>query len=224
MFTGLVEARATLHAAAARGSDRRLTLAVPPVNGRGEPLAGDAKLGDSVALNGCCLTVVEVADGPSSEPGAGDLWSFEAGAETLGRTNLGGLKPGDGVNVERSLRAGDRLGGHVVQGHVDAVGAVARLDRDGEWLNMHFNAPANVAELLVDKGSVAVDGVSLTVCEPRGDSFYVALIPHTLGETTLGDRGVGDRVNLEADILGKYMRKLLGAYAGGRASSGGASI
>ena len=201
MFTGLVEARARLHAADARGADAALTLQVPAENGRGEPLAGDVKLGDSVALNGCCLTVVNIAGD------AGELWTFEAGAETLSRTNLGELVPGDGVNVERSLRASDRLGGHLVQGHVDAVGTVDRLDRDGEWLNMHFVAPPAVAELLVDKGSVCVDGVSLTVCEPRGDRFYVALIPHTLGETTLGDRAAGGRVNLEADIVGKYLRK-----------------
>ena len=200
MFTGLVEAKARLDRVDARGADRRLTLAVPAENGRGEPLAGDVRLGDSVALNGCCLTVVEIA-------GDGALWSFEAGAETLSRTTLGDLAPGDGVNVERSLRAGDRLGGHLVQGHVDAVGAVETLDRDGEWLNMHLTAPPAVADLLVDKGSVCVDGVSLTVCEPRGGRFFVALIPHTLGETTLGDRGVGDRVNLEADIVGKYLRK-----------------
>ena len=206
MFTGLVEARAVLRRLDARGADVRLTLAVPERNGRGEPLAGGAKLGDSVALNGCCLTVVEVAGD------AGDLWSFEAGAETLARTNLGALTPGDGVNVERSLRAGDRLGGHLVQGHVDAVGRVESLDRDGEWLNMHLAAPQNVAELLVDKGSVCVDGVSLTVCEPRGERFYVALIPHTLSETTLGDRRVGDRVNLEADIVGKYLRKFAGPH------------
>ncbi len=95
------------------------------------------KLGDSVALNGCCLTVVAIEDG--ERPGS--LWSFEAGAETLSRTNLGALQPGSGVNVERALRAGDRLGGHLVQGHVDAVGTVAKLDRDGEWLNMHFHRP-----------------------------------------------------------------------------------
>ena len=215
MFTGLVEAKAAVRRLDARGSDVRLTLAVPATNGRGEPLAGDVRLGDSVALNGCCLTVVEVA-------GDGELWSFEAGAETLARTNLGALAPGDGVNVERSLRAGDRLGGHLVQGHVDAVGRVARLDRDGEWLNLHLTAPATVAELLVDKGSVCVDGVSLTVCEPRGGAFHVALIPHTLGETTLGDRAVGDAVNLEGDILGKYVRKLLGPRlaGGGRAAPG----
>ena len=206
MFTGLVEARAVIDRLDRRGSDVRLTLAVPDANGRGEPLAGDVKLGDSVALNGCCLTVVEID---------GDRWSFEAGAETLSRTNLGDLSAGDGVNVERSLRAGDRLGGHVVQGHVDAVGTVAELDRDGEWVHMHLTAPPAVAELLVDKGSVCVDGVSLTVCEPRGDRFYVALIPHTLGETTLGDRGAGDRVNLEADVLGKYVRKLLGPHLAG---------
>ena len=203
MFTGLVEAKAVVDSRESRGSDVRLTLRVPAVNGRGEPLAGDVKLGDSVALNGCCLTVVEIAGD------AGELWSFEAGAETLSRTNLGALTDGGGVNVERALRAGDRLGGHLVQGHVDAVGVVSRLDRDGEWLHMHFAAPANVADLLVDKGSVCVDGVSLTVCEPHGDGFYVALIPHTLHETTLGDRAVGDRVNFEADILGKYVQKLL---------------
>ena len=206
MFTGLVEARAVVAGLTPRGSDVRLTLALPAENGRGEPLAGEVKLGDSVALNGCCLTVVQID---------GDRWSFEAGAETLSRTNLGEISVGDGVNVERSLRAGDRLGGHVVQGHVDAVGTVQRLARDGEWVNVYFTAPPAVAELLVDKGSVCVDGVSLTVCEPRGDRFYVALIPHTLGETTLGDRGAGDRVNLEADILGKYVRKLLGPHLAG---------
>ena len=222
MFTGLVEAKARLERVrvrvrdgTGRGADRLLTLALPAENGRGEPLAGDVRLGDSVALNGCCLTVVEIADGQT----AGDLWSFEAGAETLSRTTLGELAPGDGVNVERSLRAGDRLGGHLVQGHVDAVGTVEKLDRDGEWLNMHFAAPPAVAELLVDKGSVCVDGVSLTVCEPRGGSFFVALIPHTLGETTLGDRGVGDRVNLEADIVGKYLRKFAEPYLRDRSHS-----
>ena len=217
MFTGLVEAKAVVHRLDRRGSDVRLTLAVPATNGRGEPLAGDVKLGDSVALNGCCLTVVQIDGGESP----GSLWSFEAGAETLSRTNLGTLQSGDGVNVERALRAGDRLGGHLVQGHVDAVGTVARLDRDGEWLNMHFHAPPSVAELLVDKGSVCVDGVSLTVCEPHGEGFYVALIPHTLGETTLGDRAPGDRVNLEADILGKYVRKLLGPHLPGSSAPPG---
>ncbi len=214
MFTGLVEAKAAVHSLDRRGSDVALTLSVPPLNGRGEPLAGDVKLGDSVALNGCCLTVVEVAGK------AGQHWTFEAGAETLSRTNLGRLEPGHGVNVERSLRAGDRLGGHIVQGHVDAVGTVTRLDRDGEWLHMHFAVPPEIAALLVDKGSVCVDGVSLTVCEPHADvdgnaAFFVALIPHTLGETTLGDRAVGDAVNLEADILGKYVQKLLGPYQAG---------
>ncbi|MFH5804958.1 riboflavin synthase [Alienimonas sp. DA493] len=212
MFTGLVEAKAVVDSLESRGSDVRLTLRLPAANGRGEPLAGDVQLGDSVALNGCCLTVVEIAGE------TGDLWSFEAGAETLSRTNLGGLSEGSGVNVERALRAGDRLGGHLVQGHVDAVGTVAKLDRDGEWLNMHFAAPPNVAALLVDKGSVCVDGVSLTVCEPHGEGFYVALIPHTLHETTLGDRAVGDRVNFEADILGKYVQKMLAPHIAGAAS------
>ncbi|NNJ25433.1 riboflavin synthase [Alienimonas chondri] len=208
MFTGLVEAQAVVHLLERRGSDVSLTLALPAENGRGEPLAGDVKLGDSVALNGCCLTVVEIADGDAP----GDRWTFEAGAETLARTNLGRLETGGRVNVERALRAGDRLGGHVVQGHVDAAGTVAKLERDGEWLHMHFDVPPAIAELLVDKGSVCVDGVSLTVCEPHGAGFFVALIPHTLSETTLGDRTVGDHVNLEADILGKYVRKMLAPH------------
>ena len=219
MFTGLVEAKAVVSSLDRRGSDVRVTLAVPGTNGRGEPLAGDVQLGDSVALNGCCLTVVQVDGG--ERPGS--LWSFEAGAETLSRTNLGSLNEGDGVNVERALRAGDRLGGHLVQGHVDAVGTVTKLDRDGEWLHMHFTAPAAVAELLVDKGSVCVDGVSLTVCEPRGEGFHVALIPHTLGETTLGDRAPGDAVNLEADVLGKYVRKLLEPHLPALAATGGSA-
>ena len=198
MFTGLVEARGTVVALESRGNDVRLTLALPAANGRGEPLAGDVKLGDSVSLNGCCLTVVEVT---------GDRWAFEAGRETLSRTNLGTLAAGDAVNVERALPADGRLGGHLVQGHVDGTGTVAALDRDGEWLDFTVDTPLAVE--LVEKGSVAVDGVSLTVARLTDRSFTVALIPHTLGETTLGDRGVGDAVNLETDILGKYVRRFL---------------
>ncbi|MEM9701951.1 MAG: riboflavin synthase [Planctomycetota bacterium] len=206
MFTGLVEAKAVVQRLDRRGSDVRLTLAVPAANNRSEPLAGEVKLGDSVSLSGCCLTVVQIAGEH------GELWDFEAGAETLSRTNLGDATEGSEVNVERALRAGDRLGGHLVQGHVDAVGQVTKLDRDGEWLNMHFVVPPKIAALLVDKGSVCVDGVSLTVCEPHDETFYVALIPHTLGETTLGSRQIGDRVNLEADILGKYVQQMLKPY------------
>ncbi|HEX6984473.1 MAG TPA: riboflavin synthase, partial [Planctomycetaceae bacterium] len=166
---------------------------------------GGCRLGDSVAINGCCLTAVAV-DGPR--------WSFQAGAETLSKTNLGRLRPGDAVNLERALPATGRFGGHIVQGHVDGVGTVRSIERHGDWVDMAFSLPPQLAEQLVPKGSVAVDGVSLTVVNAGPDGFNVALIPHTLAETTLGRRAAGDVVNIETDILGKYVQKLLAARLG----------
>jgi riboflavin synthase len=192
MFTGLVEGLGTVRSLSPQGNAVELAIA-PPAE-----VNEAAQIGESVAINGCCLTVVR-----SNR----HEWSFQAGAETLSRTNLGALKPGDRVNIERSLRVGDRLGGHFVQGHVDGLGRVDRIHRDGEWVNMHFSIPSSLARQMVVKGSVAVDGVSLTLVTVDAESFSVALIPHTLDVTTLGSRRVGDSVNLETDIIGKYLEK-----------------
>lgn len=158
----------------------------------------DLKTGESVAVNGVCLTVVEVAD---------DIWSADVSPETRRRSTLGNLRVGDAVNLERALSLGDRLGGHLVQGHVDEVGTVVGVEREGEGLRMEI--AVFTPRYLAEKGSVAVDGVSLTVASltPRG--FSVVLIPFTLRETTLGKRRVGDHVNLEYDVLAKYVESLL---------------
>lgn len=194
MFTGLVEGQGTIRSMIPEGDAVRLDVELP------QALTDGLAIGDSVAINGCCLTVVELA---------GSVAGFQAGTETLAKTNLGKLTDGDTVNLERSLPVNGRLGGHFVQGHVDGVGEVLKIDRDGDWVHMWFRLPAPLARLLVPKGSVAVDGISLTVVDVDGDCFSVALIPHTLEVTTLGIRQVGDAVNIETDILGKYVDRLL---------------
>jgi riboflavin synthase len=197
MFTGLVEALGTVHHLAHDGAGCRLTLAAPT-------LAGQLALGESVAVNGACLTVVERDD---------QACAFQAGPETLRRTNLGTLAVGERVNLERALRLGDRLGGHLVQGHVDGVGRIASClaqpGEGGEWVTMWFACPEELAAQMVPKGSVAVDGVSLTVVDVSADGFSVMLIPHTLAHTTLGFKGPGSPVNLETDLLAKYVWKCL---------------
>jgi riboflavin synthase len=203
MFTGLVEGLGTVRQCEPRGPGRRLVVEAPPEMRSGS--AGPAvNLGDSIAVNGCCLTVVGI-DGPQ--------WSFDVGDESLARTNLGSLQPGDVANLERALLATARLGGHFVQGHVDGRGAVAEIRRDGEWTHMTFTLPESLARYLVEKGSIAVDGISLTVVEVTRDRFRVMLIPHTLAATTLGRRKVGDPVNLEVDLLAKYVERLLAGSA-----------
>jgi riboflavin synthase len=193
MFTGLVETLGTVRRLEATGAGRRLTLAAPT-------LAGELAIGESVAVNGACLTVV-ARDA--------ETCAFEAGPETLRRTNLGALTVGERVNLERALRLGDRLGGHLVQGHVDGVGRIDSRQRQGEWELVWFACPAELAAQMVPKGSVAVDGVSLTLVDVTADQFSVALIPHTLAETTLGFKDVGAAVNLETDLLAKYVWKCL---------------
>ena len=180
MFTGLVEALGTVRELTADGAGRVLTLSAP--------FAAQLALGESVAVNGTCLTVV-----------AHDTATcrFEVGPETLRRTNLG------------ELRVGDRLGGHWVQGHIDGVGRIERRAPDGPWLGVWFSCPPELAAQMVPKGSVAVDGVSLTLVEVTAGGFSVALIPHTLDHTTLGFKRPGDAVNLETDILAKYVWKCL---------------
>ena len=194
MFTGLVEALGTVRGLEPVGDALTLVLEVPAEFQTG------AQLGESVALNGCCLTAVEFR---------GSLWTFQAGSETLSKTNLGRLKVGDPVNLERALPANGRLGGHFVQGHVDGVAEVDRIHTEGEWRTFWFRLPAGLARQIIPKGSVAVDGISLTAVHVESERFSVALIPHTLAVTTLGRRGPGDVVNIETDVLGKYVQKFL---------------
>lgn len=199
MFTGLVEGLGQLVSVASEGPGKRLSIDV-------QSLAEGVELGDSISISGCCLTVVEIR---------GTVLDFEAGSETLSRTILGGLAPGDCVNLERSLRVGDRMGGHFVTGHVDAVGTVdSRID-DASWSTIHFRFPAPLASEIASKGSITVSGVSLTVVDAEADRFSVALIPHTLQATTLGSLKVGDRVNLETDVLAKYVRRAFGGQLPG---------
>jgi riboflavin synthase len=205
MFTGLVEGLARVERLEQEPAGIRISL-VPPESILTSSAAADSPVccGDSVAINGCCLTVISLDGG---------MWAFQAGEETLSKTNLGQMVPGDLVNIERSLPVNGRLGGHFVQGHVDGVGTVDQLDRDSEWVTMGFRVPPELAELMVPKGSVAVDGVSLTVVTVEKTRFTVALIPHTLTVTTLGQRSLGQTVNIETDILGKYIRKFMTAVS-----------
>ncbi len=196
MFTGLVEGLGSVVSLTPDALALTLQIAAPADLPEWEKV----RLGDSIALNGCCLTVVAIA---------GRTWSFQAGSETLSRTNLGQLQVGDVVNIERSLQVGARLGGHFVQGHVDALGSVVAIDQEGEWVHMTFRVPPTLTRQMVEKGSITVDGVSLTLVSVTPDQFRIALIPHTLQVTTLGRRALGDAVNIETDILGKYIEKML---------------
>lgn len=194
MFTGLVEGCGLVAELNGDGAAVRLELEFPT------DVADGLKIGDSIAINGCCLTVIEIA---------GTRHAFEAGEETLSKTNLGELQTEDRVNLERSLPVNGRLGGHFVQGHVDGIGRVSEIQRDGEWVVMRFDVSEQLARLMIPKGSIAIDGISLTIVDVADSSFSVALIPHTLEVTTLGDRNIGDTVNIENDMLGKYVQKLL---------------
>jgi riboflavin synthase len=193
MFTGLVETMGTVSSIADQPPGKRLTIDAGPCS-------EGAAIGDSISINGCCLTVVAI-DGAKLD--------FEAGEETLSRTNLGELNVGSDVNLERSLAIGDRLGGHYVTGHIDAVGTLSQRRNDPPWAHLRFQMPENLAPQVAAKGSVAVDGISLTVVDADHESFTVALIPHTLDVTTLGKRKIGDRVNLETDVLAKYVQRSL---------------
>jgi len=212
MFTGLVEELGTVRAVipnAARGGSRRRDRGDtprPPGGARLEIEAGtvldDAELGASIAVNGCCLTAVELGDG---------WWAADAVEETLRRTCLGGLAAGDRVNLERPVRLADRLGGHIVQGHVDGVGEIAERETlaDGST-RVVIAADDTILRYVVEKGSIAVDGVSLTVAGVDDKTFEFALIPHTATVTTLGIKGPGDPVNLEVDLVAKYVERLMG--------------
>lgn len=195
MFTGLVEGLGRLARLQPEGAALRLTISPPAA------LLSSVAIGDSIAINGCCLTVVEIS---------AEGWSFQAGPETLARTNLGRLVLDDRVNLERSLPVDGRLGGHFVQGHIDGIGHVGSIMPAGEWLTLWIRVGETLSQQMVSKGSVAVDGVSLTVVDVERDRFSAALIPHTLAMTTLGMRQPGDAVNIETDLIGKYVQKLLG--------------
>jgi riboflavin synthase len=191
VFTGLVEKTGTLRDFTDTPEGRRLRIATPEL---------EVALGDSVAVNGCCLTVAEILP---------DALRFDLLGETLARTNLGDLVPGSRVNLERALAANARLGGHFVQGHIDDTVRVLAVREQGPDLGLEFELPAKFACYVISKGSITISGVSLTVATLEADRFGVWIIPHTRAETNLGDLRVGDRVNLEFDVLAKYVERML---------------
>ncbi len=187
MFTGIVEEMGRIESI---GDGTLRIRAVTVLDG--------VRIGDSIAVNGCCLTVVAAGD---------DWWQADVSEETLSRTSLRGAVPDDPVNLERAVRADDRLGGHVVQGHVDAVGTVVQ-----PWPELRVQVPEQLLRYIVEKGSITVDGVSLTVVDALADGFTVAIIPHTAEVTSLGTKQPGDPVNLEVDVMAKYVERLLEPY------------
>ena len=200
MFTGIIEELGVVEGIEDQGDAVRLTVLGPHV-------VSDAGLGDSIAVNGCCLTVAGVDH---------ERFTADVMRETLDKTSLGGLGPGGRVNLERAVTAATRLGGHIVQGHVDATGAVVARTASEHWEVVEVSVPADLARYLVPKGSVTVDGVSLTVVDVHdgpAPTFTVSLIPETLARTTLGFKGPGDPVNLEVDVIAKYVERLLGGRA-----------
>jgi riboflavin synthase alpha subunit len=197
MFTGIVRERGRVAAAQGGADGVRLEVEAPKT-------AAEARPGDSIAVAGCCLTALEVAD---------SRLAFDAVPETLARSTLRDLGVGAQVNLEPALRAGEPLGGHYVQGHVDGVGRVRSLALEGDGARLWIEAPSTILRYCVEKGSVAVDGVSLTIAELADDAFAVALVPHTLAATTLSQLARGDAVNLEVDLLAKYAERLLAARA-----------
>jgi riboflavin synthase len=195
MFTGLVRERGRVAARSGGDDGVRLVVAAPQT-------AAGASIGDSISIDGCCLTAVAVENGSIA---------FDAVPESLGRTTLAGLEAGDDVNLEPALRAGEPLGGHYVQGHVDGVGRVRSVAPEGDGSRMWIDVPTELLRYCVEKGSIAVQGVSLTIAALDGGGFAVALVPHTLEATTLGGLEPGAPVNLEADVLAKYVERLITA-------------
>lgn len=193
MFTGLVEELGTVESASAAGPGVRLMVTGPLV-------AKDASVGDSICVSGCCLTVVKVAKG---------TLAFDVGDESLSRTNFGRLAKGSRVNLERSLAVGDRLGGHYVTGHIDGTGTLIKRRDEQDWATLTFRCPQRMTRQMASKGSLAVDGVSLTLVTVEDDRFTVMIIPHTQEKTTLGKLDIGDLVNLETDLLAKYVERQL---------------
>jgi riboflavin synthase len=198
VFTGIVEEVGEIVDVVAQEDAARLRV-------RGPLVTSDARPGDSIAVNGVCLTVVDPADG---------VFGVDVMGETLRRSSLAGATAGTRVNLERAVAAGARLGGHIVQGHVDGTGTVVERTEHEQWTTVRFRVGNGLTRYVVEKGSIAVDGVSLTVTEVDDESFAVGLIPTTLRETTLGEREVGSTVNLEVDVVAKYVERLVGAHAG----------
>ncbi len=196
MFTGLVQEIGIIHDIEHTPGGVRIVI--------GSGLGGELAVGDSVAVSGVCLTATRTGD---------EFFEAEVMNETLVRTSLAGLEPNDGVNLELPLRASDRLGGHIVQGHVDGMGNVSDVAQDGFAVRLRIEPPRELLRYVVEKGSIAVDGVSLTVAGLDNDSFTVSLIPETLERTTLGAAEPGTTVNLEVDVLAKYVERLIGARA-----------
>jgi riboflavin synthase len=195
VFTGIVEELGEVVALEREGDSARLTV-------RGPLVVSDAVHGASIAVNGVCLTVTDVK---------GDAFTVDVMKETLGRSSLAALAPGSPVNLERPVRPSDRLGGHIVQGHVDGVGEIVSREPGDRWDVVTIGLPKDLARYVVEKGSITVDGISLTVVEARDDAFTVALIPTTLELTTLGRKRPGDPVNLEVDVVAKYVERLVAA-------------
>ncbi|MCK4224215.1 MAG: riboflavin synthase [candidate division Zixibacteria bacterium] len=193
MFTGIIEEIGKIEQTSLSGANLRLKV-------KALKILSDLKVGDSVNINGACQTVIEVKD---------NHFSIEAVEETLKRTNLGQLKTGDSVNLERALRSSDRLGGHLVSGHVDFVGRIRSINQRDQSYIYEFDLPEEYQSHFVEKGSVAVDGISLTVVQVLKDSFGVSVIPFTMKETTLGKKKIGDAVNIETDLIGKYVERIL---------------
>ncbi len=210
MFTGIIEGVGRLAAREPRGGDVRFTFATGSLPWSGER-GEDVRLGESIAVNGVCLTVV-----------AFDAGSFQADAstETLALTTLGTLAEGAALNLERAMRPSDRLGGHLVSGHVDGIGRVLSVHGDARAQRWRFAAPAPLLKYIAKKGSICVDGVSLTVNAVDGEGFEVALIPHTVAHTRFAETAVGDAVNLEIDLVARYVERLLGARAAVDAAGG----
>jgi riboflavin synthase len=200
MFTGIVEELGTVDALTDQGDAVRLTV-------RGPLVTSDADLGDSISVNGVCLTVATRE---------GETFTADVMQETLAKSSLGALAPGGRVNLERAVTATTRLGGHIVQGHVDGVGELAERRTEGIGLWLRFTAPEHVQRYLIEKGSVTVAGVSLTIAELHDDGFAVAIVPHTMQVTTFGALAVGDPVNLEADMIARYVERLLAASQAAR--------
>lgn len=192
MFTGIVEDRGVV--TSVTGTDEGARIQVTTA------LAATLAIGDSLAVNGVCLTAVELS---------GQSCAFEVVPETLSRTNLGAAAPGDHVNLERSMPADGRFDGHIVQGHVDGRGTVVAVAAEGEGTRLAVSVESSLSRYLVEKGSITINGVSLTVAALTDDGFEVALIPHTLGVTNLGDLSKGDTVNLEADVIAKYVERIM---------------
>lgn len=198
MFTGIIEDKGKVLRLEGHGQAKRLSLQLAVH-------LTELQLGDSISINGVCLTVMEKK---------GQAVELDLSSETLERTTLGRLKEGDYVNVERALRLADRLGGHIVTGHIDGTGIISGKRSEMDFLHLWVRIPPSVTKYVVPKGSIAIDGISLTVNECEGDEIRMTLIPHTLEKTTLIDKNVGDPVNVETDILGKYVEKLLPRESG----------